>query len=93
MLFIEEQHPVSSFSVIEYRELVVVLFRIALQLGNEYVMTDEEMTSLFRILGLSCRDDYYNEIQQTIIPKIDISFSITKYENYVAEKVIIFEME
>lgn len=50
-------------------------------------MSDEEMTTLLQILGLSCREQYYTEILQTIIPKIDISFSITKYENYVAEKV------
>ena len=67
--------------------MVVVLIRIALQLGNGYTMSDEEMTSLLQILGLSCREQYYKEILQTIIPKIDISFSITKYENYVAEKV------
>ncbi len=50
-------------------------------------MSDEEMTALLQILGLSCREQYYKEILQTIIPKIDISFSITKYENFVAEKV------
>ena len=65
--------------------VVATINELTEQLENK--RRDEEMTSLLQILGLSCREQYYKEILQTIIPKIDISFSITKYENYVAEKV------
>lgn len=69
-------------------ELLIVLFRVSLHLGSDYSMTDDQMNDLFQTLGISCRQDYYQDIKDSVISKIDVSFSITKYENYVADKVL-----
>lgn len=71
-------------------ELLIVLFRVSLHLGSDYSMTDDQMNDLFQTLGIFCRQDYYQDIKDSVISKIDVSFSITKYENYVADKVLSF---
>lgn len=76
-----------SFSMI-ISELLIVLFRVSLHLGSNYSLTDDQMNGLFQTLGISCRQDYYQDIKDSVISKIDVSFSITKYENYVADKVL-----
>lgn len=56
-------------------------------MGNEYDMSDEEYSSVLREVGLSCREDYYPQLRKALADKMDLSFSIPIYENFITEMV------
>ena len=68
-------------------EIVVTLFRLSLYLGNNCIITDEDFDQLIKSLGLSMNKNYYNKLKNVMVQQMDISFSISKYENYLADKV------
>ena len=74
------------------RELIVALTRLSLSLGNRYKMRDEEFSTLLKSLGLTCRKGYFEELQHVIIKKINISFSINIFENFVATHSILIHL-
>ena len=56
-------------------------------MGNEYDMSDEEYSNVLREVGLSCREDYYAQLRKALADKVDLSFSIHIYENFITEMV------
>ena len=80
------------FVVITRREIIVALTRLSLSLGNHYKMKDEEFSAVLKSLGLSCREGYFEELRHVIIKKINISFSINTFENFVATHSILIHL-
>ena len=56
-------------------------------MGNEYDMSDEEYSNVLGEVGLSCREDYYPQLRKALADKVDLSFSIPIYENFITEMV------
>lgn len=50
-------------------------------------MSDNEYFRLMTELGLQCRAEYYTELRDVIVNRVNIAFSIATYENYIAEMV------
>ena len=74
------------------REIIVALTRLSLSLGNHYKMKDEEFSAVLKSLGLSCREGYFEELRHVIIQRINISFTINTFENFVATHSILIHL-
>ena len=69
-----------------------MLTRLSLSLGNNYQMTESEFLTLMKSLGLECREGYYEELMNTVIQKINVTFTIGTFENFVAARSILVHL-
>ena len=87
VLLSSEQYQVRMGRCAHIREILLSFIRLSLYLGNNYDMSDNEYFRLMTELGLQCRAEYYTELRDVIVNRVNIAFSIATYENYIAEMV------
>ena len=92
MLFVTEQHTVGILYPHHCREIAVALTRLSLSLGNNYQMKESEFLAIMKSLGLECREGYYEEFMHVIIQKINVTFTIGTFENFVAARSILIHL-
>ena len=89
MLLNSEQHAVNTYFLAdERRELVLGLLHMSMMLGNDYEMDEKDFVELASKLGFHCKQGYCAQLRHAIINRVDLTFSISIYEEFLYPKTI-----
>ena len=67
---------------------MIGLICLSMMLGNDYEISDAEFLRVTKGLGIQCKDGYCTSLRHAVIQHIDLSFTITKYEEFLYPKTI-----
>ena len=62
---------------------------MSLVLGSNINLSDDEFERIAANVGLSIRRNYYAELKSAVIQRVNMSFTITIFESYMANKVLL----